>query len=46
MLMAAGLDGAAVIGTDAVVSLLLGVIKIVVFACAGAITAQVVAVAL
>jgi len=46
MLMAAGLDGAAVIGTDAIVSLLLGVIKIAVFACAGAITAQVVAVAL
>ncbi len=46
MLMAAGLDGAAVIGTDAVVSVLLGVIKIAVFAYAGAITAQVVAVAL
>jgi len=46
MLMAAGLDGAAVIGTDAVVSVLLGVIKIVVFGAAGAMTAQVVAVAL
>jgi uncharacterized membrane protein YfcA len=46
MLMAAGLDGAAVIGTDAVVSVLLGVIKIAVFAWAGVITAQVVAVAL
>ena len=46
MLMAAGLDGAAVIGTDAVVSVLLGVIKIAVFGFAGAITAQVVAVAL
>jgi uncharacterized membrane protein YfcA len=46
MLMAAGLDGAAVIGTDAVISVLLGVIKIAVFAYAGAITGQVVAVAL
>jgi uncharacterized membrane protein YfcA len=46
MLMAAGLDGAAVIGTDAVVSVLLGVIKIAVFAYAGAMTPQVIAVAL
>ena len=46
MLMAAGLDGAAVIGTDALVSVLLGVIKIAVFGFAGAMTAQVIAVAL
>lgn len=46
MLMAAGLDGAAVIGTDALVSVLLGVIKIAVFGFAGAITGQVIAVAL
>ena len=46
MLMGAGLEGAAVIGTDAVISVLLGVIKIAVFAYAGAITGQVVAVAL
>ena len=46
MLMAAGLDGAAVIGTDALVSVLLGVIKIAVFWFAGAITGQVVAIAL
>jgi uncharacterized membrane protein YfcA len=46
MLMAAGLDGAAVIGTDALVSVLLGVVKIAVFGFAGAITGQVVAVAL
>ena len=45
MLMAAGLDGAAVIGTDALVSVLLGVMKIAVFWFAGAITGQVVAVA-
>ena len=46
MLMGAGLDGAAVIATDAVVSVALGLIKFGVFAAAGVITAQVVAVAL
>lgn len=46
MLMAAGLDGAAVIATDATVSVALGVVKLAVFGLAGVITAQVVAVAL
>jgi uncharacterized membrane protein YfcA len=46
MLMGAGLDGAAVIATDAVVSVALGFIKFGVFAFAGVVTAQVIAVAL
>ena len=46
MLMAAGLEGAAVIATDATVSVALGVIKLSVFGLAGVVTAQVVAVAL
>ena len=46
LLMAAGLEGAAVIATDAVISLATGVIKIAVFGLAGALTAQVVAFAL
>jgi len=46
MLMAAGLEGAAVIATDAVVSIAIGAVKIAVFGVAGVITAQVVAVAL
>jgi uncharacterized membrane protein YfcA len=46
LLMASGLEGAAVIATDAVVSLATGVIKISVFGLAGAVTAQVVAFAL
>lgn len=46
MLMAAGLEGAAVIATDAAVSVALGVIKLSVFGLAGVVTAQVVAVAL
>jgi len=46
MLLAAGLDGAAVIATDAVISFLLGIVKIAVFGLAGVVTAQVVAVAL
>ena len=46
MLMAAGLDGGAVIATDAVISVALGVIKLAVFGLAGVITGQVVAVAL
>lgn len=43
LLMAAGLEGAAVIATDAVISLATGVIKISVFGLAGAVTAQVLA---
>jgi len=46
LLMAAGLEGAAVIGTDAVVSVVTSVIKISVFGLAGVLTAQVLAFAL
>ena len=46
LLMAAGLEGAAVIATDAMVSLGTGLIKISVFGLAGAVTAQVLALAL
>jgi len=43
LLMAAGMEGAAVIATDAVISLATSVIKISVFGLAGAVTAQVLA---
>jgi len=43
LLMAAGLEGAAVIATDAVISLVTSVIKISVFGLAGVVTAQVLA---
>jgi len=43
LLMAAGLEGAAVIATDAVISVATSVIKISVFGLAGVITAQVLA---
>lgn len=46
MLMASGLEGAAVIATDAVISVVMGVVKITVFGIAGVYTTQVVAVAL
>jgi uncharacterized membrane protein YfcA len=46
LLMAAGLEGAAVIATDAVISLVVSVIKISVFGLAGVVTAQVLAFAL
>lgn len=46
LLMAAGLEGAAVIATDAMISLGTGLIKISVFGFAGAVTAQVLAFAL
>ena len=46
MLMAAGLEGAAVIATDAVISVALGVVKLAVFGLAGVVSAQVIAVAL
>jgi hypothetical protein len=46
LLMAVGLEGAAVIATDAVISLATGVIKISVFGLAGIVTAQVLAFAL
>jgi uncharacterized membrane protein YfcA len=46
LLMAAGLEGAAVIATDAVVSIITSIIKISVFGLAGVVTAQVLAFAL
>jgi uncharacterized membrane protein YfcA len=46
MLMAAGLQGAAVIATDAAISVLIGIVKIAVFGMFGAVDARVVAVAL
>jgi uncharacterized membrane protein YfcA len=46
LLMAAGLEGAAVIATDAVISVVVSLIKISVFGLAGAVTAQVLAFAL
>ncbi|WP_028346983.1 sulfite exporter TauE/SafE family protein [Bradyrhizobium murdochi] len=46
LLMASGLEGAAVIATDAVISVVTGLIKISVFGLAGAVTAQVLAFAL
>jgi uncharacterized membrane protein YfcA len=46
MLMAIGLQGAAVIATDAAISVVIGIVKIGVFGVFGAVTAKVVAVAL
>jgi uncharacterized membrane protein YfcA len=46
ILMAAGLEGAAVIATDAAVSIVIGVVKVLVFGVTGVITAQVIAFAL
>src|SRR5947209_2123949 len=46
LLMAVGLEGAAVIATDAAISVLIGVVKIATFGVFGAVTPKVVAVAL
>jgi uncharacterized membrane protein YfcA len=46
LLMAVGLNGAAVIATDATISIIVGVVKIATFGVFGAVTAKVVAVAL
>jgi uncharacterized membrane protein YfcA len=46
LLMAAGLEGAAVIATDAVISIGIGLAKLATFGLAGAVNAQVVAIAL
>jgi uncharacterized membrane protein YfcA len=46
LLMAAGLEGAAVVATDAAISIGIGLTKFATFGLAGAVTAQVVAVAL
>jgi predicted lysophospholipase L1 biosynthesis ABC-type transport system permease subunit len=46
LLMATGLEGSAVIATDATVSIAMGVIKLLVFGLAGVLTPKVVAIAL
>jgi uncharacterized membrane protein YfcA len=46
LLMAAGLEGAAVIATDAVISIGIGLAKLATFGLAGAVNAQVIAIAL
>jgi uncharacterized membrane protein YfcA len=46
LLMAAGVEGAGVIATDAAISIMIGIVKISVFGLAGVITAQVIAFAL
>jgi uncharacterized membrane protein YfcA len=46
LLMAAGLEGGAVIATDATISIVIGLIKIAVFGFAGVVGAQVIAIAL
>ena len=46
LLMAAGVEGAGVIATDAAISIVIGMVKISVFGLAGVITAQVIAFAL
>ncbi len=46
LLMAAGLHGAAVIATDATISIAIGVVRLAVFGIAGVATAQVVAIAI
>jgi uncharacterized membrane protein YfcA len=46
LLMAAGVEGAGVIATDAAISIVIGIVKISVFGLAGVITAQVLAFAL
>jgi uncharacterized membrane protein YfcA len=46
LLMAAGLEGAAVIATDAAISIVIGLMKVVVFGLAGVLTAQVICFAL
>ena len=46
LLMAAGVEGAGVIATDAAISIVIGIVKISVFGLTGVITAQVIALAL
>src|SRR5579872_1189712 len=46
LLMASGLEGAAVVATDAAISIAIGVVKVSVFGIAGVVTAQVLAFAL
>jgi hypothetical protein len=46
ILMAAGLEGAAVVATDAAISIAIGIVRLIVFGVAGVVTAQVLAFAL
>ena len=46
LLMAAGVEGAAVIATDAAISIVISIVKVSVFGIAGVLTAQVIAFAL
>jgi uncharacterized membrane protein YfcA len=46
ILMAAGLEGAAVVATDAAISIAIGIVRLIVFGMAGVVTAQVLAFAL
>ena len=46
ILMAAGLEGAAVVATDAAISIVIGIVRLIVFGLAGVVTAQVLAFAL
>jgi len=46
LLMATGLEGAAVIATDATISIVMGVVKLSVFGLAGVLTSKVVVIAL
>jgi uncharacterized membrane protein YfcA len=46
ILMAAGLEGAAVVATDAAISIAIGIVRLIVFGVAGVVTAQVIAFAL
>jgi len=46
VLMAAGLEGAAVVATDAAISIVIGIVRLTVFGVAGVVTAQVLAFAL
>jgi uncharacterized membrane protein YfcA len=46
ILMAAGLEGATVVATDAAISIAIGIVRLIVFGMAGVVTAQVLAFAL
>src|SRR5262249_29862138 len=46
VLMAAGLEGAAVVATDAAISIVIGIVRLTVFGVTGVVTAQVLAFAL
>jgi uncharacterized membrane protein YfcA len=46
LLMATGLEGAAVIATDASISIVMGAVKLLVFGIAGVLTSKVIAIAL